>query len=99
MCLRALPSRRAIGRGRQLHHALRKWFKRVGLAYHSPHKFRHGHAVYALKLAKDVAVLKTVSQNLMHENLTVTHVVYGVLSDTDVGKRIRELGVYNGRRE
>jgi hypothetical protein len=37
-----------------------------GLAYHYPHKFRLGHAVYALKLAKDIAALKAVSQNLMH---------------------------------
>jgi len=55
-----------------------------GLPYHSPHKFRHGHAVYVLSMAKDVAALKAVSQNLMHENLTITDGVYGVLSDTDV---------------
>ncbi len=40
---------------------LRKWLKRVGVTYHSPHKFRHGHAVCALKMAKDVSALKAVS--------------------------------------
>lgn len=71
---------------------LRKWLKRSGLQYHSPHKFRHGHAVYALSMAKDVATLKAVSQNLMHENLTVTDGVYGVLSEVDVAKRVAGLG-------
>ena len=60
--------------------------------YHSPHKFRHGHAVYALKNAKDVSALKAVSQNLMHENLTITDGVYGILSENDVRKEIAELG-------
>jgi len=72
---------------------LRKWLKKCGLQYHSPHKFRHGHAVYALSMAKDVATLKAVSQNLMHENLAVTDGVYGVLSDTDVKRQIAALGV------
>ena len=53
-----------------------------------PHKFRHGHAVYALKMAKDVSALKAVSQNLMHQNLEV----YVILSETDVRKQIAELG-------
>jgi len=57
-----------------------------------PHKFGHGHAVYALSMAKDVAALKAVSQNLMHENLAVTDGVYGVLSDLDVGAQIQALG-------
>jgi site-specific recombinase XerC len=42
-----------------------EWLKKTGLKYHSPHKFRHGHAVYALNKAKDVPAIKAVSQNLM----------------------------------
>ena len=52
-------------------------------------------------MAKDVATLKAVSQNLMHENLAVTDGVYGVLSDTDVKRQISELGKgpsYSGNR-
>jgi hypothetical protein len=56
----------------------------VGLPYHSPHKFRKGNAVYALKLAKDIAALKAVSQNLMHSNISIADGVYGILSDNDV---------------
>jgi integrase len=58
----------------------------------SPHQFRHGHAVYALKNAKDVSALKAVSQNLMHENLSITDGVYGILSERDVREEIVSLG-------
>jgi integrase len=74
---------------------LKDWLDRVGLPYHSPHKFRHGHAVYALKHCKDVADLKAVSQNLMHAHLSITDGIYGILSDDDVGDRIASLG--NGK--
>jgi len=69
-----------------------KCCKKVDLPYHSPHKFRHGHAVYTLKNAKDVPAVKAVSQNLMHENLAITDGVYGVLSDNDVKRQIGRLG-------
>ena len=62
------------------------------MTYHSPHKFRHGFAVYALKRARDVPALKAVSQNLMHQNLTITDGVYGILSETDVRVQIARLG-------
>ena len=64
---------------------------KIGLLYHSPHKFRHGHAVLAIKLAKDVAALKAVGQNLMHSNLSITDGVYGILSNNDVKQQIKEL--------
>jgi len=70
---------------------LRRWLSRVGLPYHSPHKFRHGHAVYAIQHAQDIKALKAISQNLMHENLSITDGVYGVLSDLDVARTIRTL--------
>ena len=71
---------------------LREWLKKVGLPYHSPHKFRHGHAVYAIKNAKDVGDLKAVSQNLMHSNLSITDGTYGGLSKEDISKRIAGIG-------
>ncbi len=43
-------------------------------------------------MAKDVSVLKAVSQNLMHENLSITDGVYGTLSETDVRQQIAPLG-------
>lgn len=62
------------------------------MPYHSPHKFRHGNAVYSLKMAKDIQALKAVSQNLMHSNISITDGVYGILSDNDVKGQIAELG-------
>lgn len=72
---------------------LRSWLKKVDLPYHAPHKFRHSHAVYALKNAKDVSTLKEVSQNLMHANLSITDDVYGILSEKDVKTQITALGI------
>jgi site-specific recombinase XerD len=71
---------------------LKIWLNKVGLPFHSPHKFRHGNAVYALKLAKDIAALKAVSQNLMHSNISITNGVYGILSKNDVKGQIVGLG-------
>jgi hypothetical protein len=39
-----------------------------------------------------VAALKAVSQNLIHENLSITDGVYGILSDVDVRSQIAMLG-------
>jgi hypothetical protein len=43
-------------------------------------------------MAKDVSALKAVSQNLMHENLSITDGVYGIFSQTDVRQQIAMLG-------
>jgi integrase len=75
---------------------LRRWTEELGIPYRTPHQFRHGHAVYALKLAQNVADLKAVSQNLMHANLSITDGVYGILSGTDVQERIGALGEEKG---
>lgn len=48
--------------------------------------------MFALSRASDVAALKAVSQNLMHQSLSVTDGVYGVLSDRDVAGQIARLG-------
>jgi integrase len=71
---------------------LKVWLQRVGLPYHSPHKFRHGFAVIALKNAKDIQALKAVSQTLMHSNLSITDGVYGILSQIDVSDKMAEIG-------
>jgi integrase len=79
-------------RGNKAREDIHRWLAKVGLTYRTPHQFRHGHAVYALKLAQDVADLKAVSQNLMHSNLSITDGVYGVLTGRDVQDRISTLG-------
>jgi integrase len=72
-------------------------FERTGLAPMSPHKFRHGHAVYGLKLAKEVGDLKAVSMNLMHSSIGITDSIYAVLSDRDMQQKIARLGQGTGQ--
>jgi integrase len=91
------PKEPGVHRRCRFNKDLHQWLDRVGLPHHSPHKFRHGFATYALKRCKDVADLKAVSQNLMHSSLQVTDSIYSILSSDDVGKRIARLS--NGRRD
>ena len=70
---------------------LKVWLDKVGLEYHSPHKFRHGFAVDGIMHAKDIGDLKAISQNLMHSNLGITDGIYGGLSNDEVGNRIKNL--------
>jgi len=76
----------------RVHKDMKRWLENVGLPYRSPHQFRHGHAVYALTQAQDIADLKAVSLNLMHSNLSITDGVYGVISQQDISRRIQGLG-------
>lgn len=81
------------GKGREAAVAkgIRQLCARAGISYHSPHKLRHGHAIYAIKRAKYMADLKAVSQNLMHASLTTTESIYGGLPNDDVATRIAAL--------
>ncbi len=64
---------------------------KVNFPYHSPHKFRHGHAVFAIKHAKNMAQLKAISQNMKHANISNTDRIYGGLSDSDIHEQISSL--------
>ncbi len=70
---------------------IRKLFSMAGLPYHSPHKFRHGHAVFALQHAKTMADYKAVSMNLMHNDIRVTDGIYAPLARDEVKERIADL--------
>jgi integrase len=63
----------------------------AGVKYKSAHKFRHGHAVYAMKRAKDLSQLKAISQNLMHSTVGITDGIYGNLVNDDVHNMIASL--------
>lgn len=71
---------------------LRALCDRAGVPYLSPHKIRHGHVVYALKNVKDLAGLKAISQNVMHESIQITDSIYGNLSGGDVKRVISAIG-------
>jgi integrase len=70
---------------------MRKLFAVANLPYKSPHKFRHGHAVYALQRAKTMADYKAVSMNLMHEDIRVTDGIYAPLISDEVRQRVTQL--------
>ena len=70
---------------------MRRLFRAVGLPSKSPHKFRHGHAVYALQHAKTMADYKAVSMNLMHDDIRVTDSIYAPLTTNEVQQRIAGL--------
>jgi integrase len=70
---------------------LRKLFLVAGMPYRSPHKFRHGHAVFALQHANTMADYKAVSMNLMHSDIRVTDGIYAPLARDEVKARIAGL--------
>ncbi len=70
---------------------LRGLYQRTGLEYRSAHKFRHGHAVFALQHARTMADYKAISQNLMHSDVRITDGIYAPLLGDEVRDRITAL--------
>jgi integrase len=64
----------------------------AGVDYRSPHQLRHGHVVYAIKHARNMAELKAISQNVMHASVITTDSKYGTLGSTYVNDIIGNLG-------
>lgn len=83
------------GRSNAIQRDVRLICKCADVLYKSPHKLRHGHVVYALKLARNMGELKAISQNVMHASVTITDQVYGGLDDDDVRSTIARLGQGN----
>jgi len=71
---------------------LQAWLDKVGLPYHSPHKFRHGHIHYAMARAKTIEDYKAISLNVMHSSMEITDQFYSVLNDSQVHDRVSSLG-------
>jgi len=68
------------------------WLTSVGLTYHSPHKFRHGHIHYGSARAKTIEDYKAVNMNVMHSSMKITDEFYSNLNYGEVQKRISSLG-------
>ncbi len=64
----------------------------AGVRYLSPHKFRHGHAVFGLKRSSNMQEWKAVSQNLMHSSTGITDQIYGALVQDDQHETMLEIG-------
>jgi integrase len=78
---------RAVAIGKRL----RRLFAAAGLPFQSAHKFRHGHAVWALQHAQTMADYKAVSMNLMHSDIRITDSIYAPLLGSEVQSRIANL--------
>ncbi len=85
-------TRAIVGRVSVIGDDIRRICEKAGIEYRSPHKLRHGHIVYARNMAKDMAQLKAISQNVMHANVVITDQVYAALTDDQVGAMISSLG-------
>lgn len=81
--------------GKTRSHALQKrlelLFSFANVEFKSPHKFRHGHAVYGLLHAQTMADYKAVSMNLMHDSIEITDSTYAPMLSSDVQERIAGL--------
>lgn len=80
-----------IARGELVAKGLKKLCKQAGLPYRSPHKLRHGHAMFAMINARDLSDLKTISQNLMHSTVVTTDSTYSPLIAQELEKRIARI--------
>jgi integrase len=79
------------GRRQSIIRGLIHFCRELGIPYKSPHKLRHGHALYGVKHSKTMAQLKAVSQNLMHSTIAITDGVYGNLPEEDIRSTIATL--------
>lgn len=80
------------GRASEIGNDVRAVCGRAGVEYKSPHKFRHGHIVYARGLASNMEEVKAISQNVMHANAVITDQVYSALASNRVQTVISRLG-------
>lgn len=78
-------------RSQALQKRLELLFSLANIDFKSPHKFRHGHAVYGLLHAQTMADYKAVSMNLMHDSIEITDSTYAPMLSSDVQKRIAGL--------
>ncbi|MCZ7553160.1 MAG: tyrosine-type recombinase/integrase [Anaerolineales bacterium] len=81
-----------LNRGDLARKNLKAWMDKVGLKYHSPHKFRHGHIQFGLAHSTSHADYKAVSMNVMHSNIQITDQFYSNISDSEIHSRISSLG-------
>jgi site-specific recombinase XerD len=87
----ALGTEPGKNRNQSFSKRLKRLYKLAGLPYKSAHKWRHGHAVYGLLHARNMADYKAVSMNLMHANVKVTDGIYAPMLDDGVRNRIAGL--------
>jgi len=71
-------------RNKSLRDGVKRLCHRAGLKYFSPHKFRRGHGVYAVKHSSNIEEFQAYSQNMGHEDPGTTFKYYSKLSHNDL---------------
>jgi site-specific recombinase XerD len=76
-------------------HAVRKRLRILhGLAnipYKSPHKYRHGYAVYGLERCKTMLQYHNLSRNMMHDSIAITDKIYVFFEENERGRILSEI--------
>jgi integrase len=78
-------------RGTALNRRLKILEQSVGLPHRSPHKYRHGYAIYGLQHCQTMAQYHALSRNLMHANIAITDGHYAHLEEAERGKLLGEM--------
>lgn len=73
---------------RDFNKRLKMLCEKAGVEYKSVHKLRHGHVVWAMDRAKNMADVKAISQNVMHSKIATTDKIYSRMRSDEVGERI-----------
>lgn len=63
----------------------------AGLPHKSPHKYRHGYAIYGLQHCQTMAQYHALSRNLMHANIAITDERYVHLEEMERGKLLGQV--------
>jgi len=61
------------------------------LPHRSPHKYRHGYAIYGLQHCQTMAQYHALSRNLMHANIAITDECYVHLEEMERGKLLGQV--------
>lgn len=67
----------------------------VGIEHKNPHAFRHGHIHYGLSNASSMEEFKAISQNVMHNNTSITDEIYSRMNHEKLNNVISNMGSKN----
>jgi integrase len=78
-------------RAHALGRRLGKLHELVGIPHKSPHKYRHGYAVYSLSRCKTMQEYHAFSRNMMHASIATTDKIYVHMEEQERARVLRGL--------
>jgi site-specific recombinase XerD len=78
-------------RGTALNRRLHILEQAACLPHRSPHKYRHGYAIYGLQHCQTMAQYHALSRNLMHANIAITDECYVHLEEMERGRLLDQV--------